>query len=612
MNSSSHADQPFAFGLTRVMLAIGLGIMWGTVAMSLAGFMPPVAAVLVAALLVWLFNIAIDIVLSGKNVLMRLLALLVAIPLATITIGMSGSALWAMQFATSSLTGYFERSRVAYERQLTATLNQTRVAQQALGNWAKMTQEQATREQERGGSCPNLAQSFAGERGPVFAFRSADKTISAALASNLATWEKTLEVHVKAFTAHPKATDLDGVKAGIEVANAAVEAALPLSSGGAAPGPTLAALEKRKTEPVTADPDGAGVGCGDTARDQAIDDAITSLQALNQTQALARMEVPVDLSNPKDVVTRGWLRAASVTTSAIPFVHWPTFKDDVLWADANKRQGVIHSENLPFLMVAVVEIGVVLAKLLAKMRGAGRLPFPSTTVQTASALLVRLQSSSKTGWRGALCGAAAVVVKAWCNVFYGPSAEAAGASTPASAPTSGDNLDSGLMPVALGQNPHYGPKAEAMAREVLPFYVDWGPSAKLLVIPVIADPRCVKAHKVARHLENHAQVTLRSATATVGHISSHPTAGLVLDAALPNLDWRKDVAMFEVWETLTPFDTYLDFLAATTQPVMSVTQAHKPLPVPSVSVSGSSKVHTPLKRKLQLRNPWYVQAKPET
>lgn len=558
-NLEMTSPQTHSLDLTRLMQGLGQGIMWATVTKSLAGFMfLPVAAAL-AALLVWLFKCMLDIALTAAAPkLVRAVATMVALLLAALTIGMSGSALWSMNFAQSSLAGFFERNRVGVERQLVSTLNLTQSAQRAMQDWAAATKERASVEANQGGSCPLMAQTAHGVRGPVHAFRLADQTIAKSLANDLQFSQGLLESTLAALKGAPKASTFAEVKVGLEAANAAIEAAFPLTDGGAVASSALKELDARLKEPVSRDADGVAQMCGDQARDQLIGKAIAAFDALNKTQKMNRLSTPVDLANPRDVVVRGWLRAGNMVAAAIPFANVTTFKDDSLWKDASERQGWVHSEKLPYLMVSVVELGVVMTTLWSKLRGSGQQPFPSTVVQTAQAVLARQRST--TGWRGALDTFQKVLVKAWCNVLYNAKSNASEPITADVIPSgSGDDLDSDGMPVKLPANPVYGPKAEAMAKSVLPFYVDWG-SCKVVIIPRLPEARCEQAHRMARHLANHGQLSLRTATATVNQLDAHPSAGLVLDDALSGQNWRQ-AGPVEVWEVASPFDAYLDYLS---------------------------------------------------
>jgi hypothetical protein len=231
--------------------------------------------------------------------------------------------------------------------------------------------------------------------------------------------------------------------------------------------------------------------------------------------------------------------------------------------------------------------------LWSKLRGSGQQPFPSTVVQTAQAVLVRQRSA--TGWRGALDTLQKVLVKAWCNALYTTKSNALEPITVDVIPSdSGDDLDSDGMPVKLPANPVYGPQAEAFAKTVLPFYVDWG-SSKLVIIPRLPDARCEQAHRTARHLANHLQLTLRSATATVKQLDAHPSAGLVLDDALPGQNWR-EAGPVEVWQVVSPFDAYLDYLSTQGHSLAVSSVTHAPTDFSRHSLKRMS-----LKRKLARR-----------
>lgn len=581
---NNRADQ-YEFDATRFMLFVATGVMWATATKSLHGvFNNWIVAMGLAGLLIWLFTTLAGLAFSRElRWYQRGFSAAVVAALATVTIGLSGAALWANNFANASLKGYFERHRIAAERHLSDVQAQTTIALKAVTDWSDATTVQAQREREQGGSCPNFAQSVPGERGPVFMFRTADHTVAKSVKTDLAQWGTALSVDLENFKGVGQARSFEAIQTGLNKANAAIEAALPLSQGGAVPTTLLKELESRLQEPVAKSIDGTGIGCGDAARDQLILKAREALNALSRTPKLDRIAVPVDLSDPHDVVTRGWLRAANIALASLPFVHVNTFKDDVLWTENRARQGLANSESLPFFMVAIVEISVLLIVYWRTVRPGGQAPFASTLVTTVQRWVQDEAGGGGTETRTRSLSATlqvtrATLAKAYANFFYtsvpfaNPQVAPQSASVrSATAPTI--DLDGGNDAIQLPNHPLYGDRTTNLAMQLLHLYVDWG-SAKLLVIPRLGDPDCERAHRIARFLSTKGLLELASASATVDQFRTHPSAELVLGKAVPQ--W-KEARNLEVWTLKAPFAAFLDRLAAldTTQPANMVTTPHR-------------------------------------
>jgi hypothetical protein len=545
----------YRFDPTRLMLFTATAVMWLAVASTLHGvFDSWPAALVLAAVVTWLFTRALELLFSPLRWFYKLAAGLMAVALATITIALSGSALWAKSFANASLTGYFERHRVAAERHLSDVQAQAQVAQRAVTDWAAATASLAELERTTGGSCPRFAQSVPGQRGPVYMFRSADQTVAASVQGDLNNWTQALDTHLAAFKAVPVARSFADVKTGIVKANAAIEAALPLTQDGAVPSALMKSLDARLKEPVARLADGTGQPCGDAARDQLITKAHDALQRLNNLPRRDRIAVPVDLNDPRDVVTRGWLRASNLVLAALPGVAGPHFKDDVLWKEARERQGLMHTENLPFLMVGIVELSVAMLVFWTHIRPGGQAPFSSQFVRTVQAFQTVPPRTPPSR---------AAALRAWlgrwvANLLYSSEAPAGGLSAGGGAARATmRDLDGGEDAVQLPNHPAYGDKTVAQAMALLPFYVDWG-NSKHLIIPRLGDRSSERAHAVARYLSTKHLVRWVSASASVDHCQAHPSASLVLGLAAPRWQGAHHI---EVWALTPRFAAFLDRLA---------------------------------------------------
>jgi hypothetical protein len=557
-NAAQNGGRRFAFGAGNAAQLAAQLLLLVAVANALQAFMQWAAALLLAGILVYLFSKMVDLVLDPSvRKLIRVLALASAALLATLTVGMSASTLWIKMFAQTSVANLFQKELETTERALSATNNLVASTASALAAWQADAKLKADLEYLEGGTCPRRAASL-GKRGPVFYLRRDDERVAFALAKDLDHWATTLNRAIQALKKTPKATVFNEVSQAMTVANIAIEAALPLTKNGAFSEAALRSLNARKAQMVAVDEDGTGHPCGDASRIELIERSIAAVSSLAQLPALPRMAPSVDLTRPEDVTVRGWLRSANLAASLIGLAG--NFNDDPLWRDAKQMNGSINRESLSFIMAIILELAVVLTKVALTLQKGGSPPFASDLVANAGHWISK---STTTTWRNFL---AQMFIKSWCNLFYrevnhqpsfnGP--HLFPTSEPKASVQSDDSLlDSGFMPMRLGDDPKFSARVKAQTEKLLPYYVPWG-DVQILVIPQLKATDHVLS--IARHLANHAQLKILSNSHTVSELAIHPTATAKLALALSGSEWQE--APLAIYEARGHFSNYLDFLAA--------------------------------------------------
>lgn len=347
-------------------------VMVGSVAWSIAAFINWALAVPIAIAFTYVFGrMAKTVVSSDPDVtkVQRVRAAIGAWFVFCVTMGLSYGSLYQAIFAETSALRHFQTVRVPAQRQLDLVLADAVAARNAIASWAADSSAKAvaeSRPNDGGGTCPNRSGTN-GRRGPITMWREAEANIATKLNADLSAAVGGLERHVNG-TAKTKPNNFADAAQTTAQLNAAIEAGEALTHGGVIR--SASEVLERQLQSSIRWPDGSEFSCGDTARDELIRSAQSSLQALQALPSLNPIEAAIDLSNRQEIATRGLLRSFNAGTTLLSFGLAGSFADDDLMQKALKENGAVNRETLGLFLASLIELTVLLTAGMAANRGA--------------------------------------------------------------------------------------------------------------------------------------------------------------------------------------------------------------------------------------------------
>ncbi|MBQ0944042.1 hypothetical protein KAK07_11920 [Ideonella sp. 4Y16] len=359
---------PASFTLARVVEGVALAVLLGAIARALEPFFGWWVAVPLGVVLTFSFSQLVHIALRPGKWHARLLAGASAVALACITSSLTYSTIYATTAATESARRDFAAKRERTQAELQRVVTTGESAQKAMVDWAQNAQAKSEAEASGGNTCPGRESNA--KPGPISTWRADDAQVARTLAGQLQQHTQAAREATNAVLSMPEADDFAQVKLAYAVLNRAIEATVPLTRGGWA-GPAVTSLGDRKSSQILY-PGGAAISCGDRARLDLIDVASRQLAQLDQTAPLPRLAPVIDLSQPKEVTTRGIVRGLNLMASMMTGGWKGQFKDDPLMAEALK-QGAFTRETSGFFLALLAEFSVLFTAMLR--RDAGKAPF---------------------------------------------------------------------------------------------------------------------------------------------------------------------------------------------------------------------------------------------
>lgn len=377
MNESRDPRVVFAPALAVHLLTVTL--MAGAVAWSIAQLIGWWVAMPIGIALTYVFSMLAKRLTAPRYVVtrgQRVASGIAAIGIFAVTVSLSYGSLYATLFAETSALTNFAAARVPLERALEQAIANAQTAQNALRDWSVHSRTMRDLEQHQGGSCPAKPASLA-IRGGIARWRDADaltaSTLSAELASRVTQLRQSVDT-AKALTP----TTFRQLQEASRQWNAAVEMEESLARGA-----YIKAAKDSLTRQLAAEISWPRetFRCGDTARDELIERALSALKQIERGPALQPLAVVIDLSNRQDIAGRGMIRGFNMILKALSFGAAGSFVDDALMVEAVKK-GLINRETLPFALSALLELSVLLTGALVHQRRNVVFPYQPVTALT--------------------------------------------------------------------------------------------------------------------------------------------------------------------------------------------------------------------------------------
>lgn len=471
------------FTLSRAAHWCAQALLAAAITSSLKDFLTLWIAVPLATTLTFVFGELVRLAMSPSAWWQRVAAMIGALMIGSTSVALSYSTAYQRFFATPSAILDFTSRREPAERELQRVLGLAQTAQSALQTWAQDAAEKARIESTDGaaggGTCPSRPESL-GRRGPITTWRSDDARVAGSLAADLKGLLDRAAAGTQTLTALPKPKDFAEVKLGMDLANKALDDIARLTGGGNFAQSTIKALQDREASMVTIRT-GETVGCGDGARLALIDRAKAALETLAATKPPPRLQATVDLADPQDVLTRGWLRGFNGALSMATLGHAGQFTDDPLMLQALKN-GLVNRETVGFLLAVLLEASVVFTALVLARQG--RAPFGDNLPDWIRA------AESRNGTPGPVRRGLMGAAKRVANAFYAePEAPASGTAVQ----VLDARLDSASFgDVELNAEPRYPARETRWSSELLDFHFPWG-ADDYLIVPVLPTTRRVRS-----------------------------------------------------------------------------------------------------------------------
>ena len=292
---------------------------------------------------------------------------------------------------------------------------------------------------------------------------------------------------------------------------------------------------------------------------------------------MPHIEPTVDLADPTDVVTRGWLRGFNGIAWVASFGKVGQFSDDPLMQEALKT-GVINRETIGFMLALLVEASVVFTAFVLARSGAA--PFSENLVDWIRTRQAR--NPEPDSLQRLLLGAA----KAAANVLYAEQPAESARPTLAVQPPAPDASTFG--DVDLGPDPAFPSRETLWSEELLAWHFPWA-DRDFLILPLTADTR--RARTMAHALRARGVVSCLSSTATHSDLADKRPVARHMQEVLGD---RWKTVDYEVFEVAAAFAQVLRLaLIGPDRP--------RALPTPAAQDAHPSLRHKPLRRKLAER-----------
>ncbi len=573
------------FTAARVAHWCSLALLAAAITYALKAFLTLWIALPLALTLTFVFGELVHLAMSPDRWWQRALAVVGALMVGSTSCALSYATLYTRLFAAPSAILDFTSRREPAERELHRVLGLAQTAQSALQTWSQDAAEKARIESTEGtaggGTCPSRPESL-GRRGPITTWRSDDARIAGSIANELRGLIDNATSNTKALTALPKPKDFADVKAGMDVANKALDDVARLTGGGNFAQGTIKALEAREASLIELR-NGETVGCGDGARLALIDRAKAALETLASAKPQPRLHATVDLTDQQDVLTRGWLRGFNGTLAMTTFGHAGQFSDDPLMQQALKS-GIINRESVGFLLAVLLEASVVFTSLVLARQG--RAPFGDNLPDWIRAAEAR--NSTPGPMRRALIGTA----KRVADTFYAePEAPVQGTAIQMldAQPDSASFGDVDLHP-----DPRFPKRETVWSSELLEFHFPWG-SDDYLIVPMVERTRRVRS--MAHALRAKGVLDFITCSADHEMLARKHDAVHHMQSTLGDT-WR-DVD-YEVFKVKPAYAHVLRLSLIDSQPPPSTMVG----PAPVASSDAPSTPHVSLRRRIAARSSW--------
>lgn len=529
------------FDPSRALHIVMLVVMVGAVSWSIASFITPWIAVPIGTALTYAFSrlakVALGIHASVTRT-ERAASVVGAWFLFCLTMGLSYGSLYRTVFAETSALRNLQEVRAPVQRQLDMVLTDAVAARSAFEAWAKDSKQKAAAESrsiDGGGTCP-LKSQIGGRRGPIAMWREAEASMASKINTDLRAAIEPLEVRTKAM---PQKRP-DNYASATEVMadlNAMIAVAESVTHGSA----TRSALDTldRQLSAVITWVDGTKFDCGDTARTDLMLSAQKALRALQAQPVLKPIEPAIDLTNPKDVSTRGLLRSFNAGAKLFTFGLVGSFADDELMQKALRESGFINRESLGLGLSALLEMTVLFTAAIAARRGVSPMPMdPARSFQAWETIADQAQGRAALAHRLLL-----PVAKASFNFLF--TCSTADATSDAQTVTPVPFKTSRHPVVEIEADPDVPQRELGWAKELLPWLFGWH-DRDYVVLPHDRAPR---ASLAARALEYNNAAALIGTDVPWEVVARHRTAARRLMRLLP--DARSST--YEVYELAPPF-----------------------------------------------------------